>query len=210
MDDETIETYSRALTRVAAAYHCTLAEYGPTTSGVAWSDTEGQFRQFEILTSGINREAPLLLNDVGCGYGALFDFLASNFDLVGYCGTDICEAMVEAGAARLSDPRARFVQSAMPITPADWSIASGTFNMSAGADDDVWRRLVEDVLRAMARLSGTGIAFNLLRPEYRDDFLWGDAPERWVRFCQEEFGGETTLIDLPENNQWSLLVRRKD
>jgi len=185
MDNETIETYNRALTRVAEVYHCTLAEYGPTTSGVAWGDTEGQFRKFEILASGINREAPLLLNDVGCGYGALFDFLAPNFDLVGYCGTDICEAMVEAGLARINDPRARFVQSAMPITPADWSIASGTFNMSAGADDEVWRRLVEDVLRSMVRLSGTGIAFNLLRPEYRDDFLWGDAPERWVRFCQD-------------------------
>lgn len=208
MDDQTIEAYSRVLAEVAAVYHCTLEEYGPVANGVAWGSGESQHRQFEILTSSVDRARPLTVNDIGCGYGALFDYLDAHFRLEGYCGTDICEAMVDAAAARVKDPRARFIQSAMPVTAADWSFASGTFNISASADDGIWRRLTEDVLRAMARLSHLGFAFNLLRPERRDDFLWGAEPEPWQRFCQDELGGRTTLIDSADSDQWSLLVRR--
>ena len=208
MDDETIKTYSRALAQVAAVYHCTLEEYGNSAGGVAWTSAEAQNGQFEVLTSGIDCDRPVTVNDIGCGYGALFGFLDGRFLLERYCGTDICEAMIEAAQAKISDPRAHFVQNALPVTPADWSFASGTFNISAGADDAVWRRLIEDVLGAMARLSTVGFAFNLLRPHRRDEFLWGAEPEPWVRFCRDELGGRTTLIEAPDGDQWSLLVRR--
>jgi SAM-dependent methyltransferase len=208
MDDETIECYSHALAGVAAIYHCTLEEYGRSASGVAWKTAEDQFRRFEILTAGINNDQPLTVNDVGCGYGALFGFLDRRFQLAGYCGSDICESMVEAASATVTDPRARFLQSAFPPSPAHWSLASGTFNISGGSNDHIWRSLVEDVLRTMAHLSSVGFAFNMLRPERRDEFLWGDDPEPWQRFCQDQLGGQVSLVDWPDGGEWSLLVSR--
>ncbi|MDO8605207.1 MAG: class I SAM-dependent methyltransferase [Phaeospirillum sp.] len=206
MNDQTIATYSQALAQVAAIYHCTLKEYGRTAAGVAWRDDHGQFGRFDVLTSMIDRARPLTINDVGCGYGALFRHLDARFHLAEYCGTDICEAMIEAAGAEETDSRARFVQSALPVTTADWSIASGTFNMSAGACDEVWRRLTEDVLRAMARHSRLGFAFNMLRPEYGDGDLWGAEPGPWLRFCRDQLAGQPTLIESPAGNDWSLLV----
>lgn len=79
MDDETIECYSNALAGVASIYLCTLEEYGRSAGGVAWKTTEDQFRRFEILTAGIKNDQPLTVNDVGCGYGALFGFLDRRF-----------------------------------------------------------------------------------------------------------------------------------
>lgn len=204
MDDETIETDSHALAQVAR----TLEKYGRTANGVAWSDRLGQFGRFETLTSQIDRTMPLTVNDIGCGYGPLFGYLAAGFQLVDYCGSDICETMIKAASAEVTDRRARFILSARPVTVADGSITSGTVNMSAGADDTVWRRLTEDVLRAMAGHSRVGFALNMLRPQYRDDFLWRAEPEPWLRFCHDQLAGKPTLIKSPDGDEWSLVVLR--
>lgn len=208
MDERRIADYANALAQVAAVYHCTLEEHGRSANGVAWTDAAGQIRRFEVLTAAVEGGMPLSVNDVGCGYGALFPFLAARFSLAAYCGTDVCEAMVETAQATISDPRARFVQSALPVAAADWSLASGTFNISAGADDRVWIALVEEVLAAMAARSRLGFAFNMLRPERRDDYLWGSDPEPWIEFCRDRLGGAVNLSEWPGGGEWSLVVRR--
>ncbi|CAA7618743.1 class I SAM-dependent methyltransferase [Magnetospirillum sp. SS-4] len=209
MDDTTIQAYARVLSRVAMVYHCTLEEHGATAPGVAWRDDIYQHRGFERLTSGIDRRRPVTVNDVGCGYGALFGYLDRHFTLAGYCGTDICEAMIEAAGRRVQDPRARFAQNAMPMAAADWSIASGTFNLSAGTDGLLWRKIVEDVLREMARLSRIGFAVSMLRPDGASEFLWGSEPEPWLRFCHAQPGGwKLTIDDAPDEPEWRLIAVR--
>lgn len=207
MPDDRVERQAQVLTQVALVYQMTLDHHGPTPAGVCWSDGAGQVLRFDLLTKGIDSTRPVSINDVGCGYGALFGFMAERFRLSGYCGTDICEAMVEAAARRVTAPTASFVQSAVPVAPADWSLASGTFNMTGGADLGEWRDLVRTVLMAMARNSRVGLAFNLLRSNRGDDLLWGDEPGEWERFCRDRLGGRCEVDIHPDGGEWTLRVR---
>ncbi|RAU23155.1 hypothetical protein CU669_03050 [Paramagnetospirillum kuznetsovii] len=208
MDDATANDYARILAQVATVYHCILEEHGPSASGVGWADSEAQAFRFGVLTSRIDPELSLIVNDVGCGSGDLFPYLDSHFRLAGYVGLDVCEAMVVAANERIKDPRTAFIQNAVPATPAHWSLASGTFNISAGADEAAWRELTGEVIRRMAGFSLRGFAFNMLRPHRRDAFFWGDEPEPWEAFCRDGLGGQVERIEHPGGEEWSLIVRR--
>ncbi|OAN55249.1 hypothetical protein A6A04_11355 [Paramagnetospirillum marisnigri] len=202
------ETGIAALAEVAVVYHCALAAHGATAAGVCWRDVHGQKTRFDILTRAMDPSQPVTVNDVGSGTGALFAYLDRRFPLVAYCGTDICESMVGAAAARFPDPRARFIQSPLPVAEADWSFASGTFNIAKGADDHLWRGVVAEVVAAMAHSSRIGFAFNLLRPRPPEMGLWGDNPEPWQAYVEERLGGRASLVEHDGGDEWSLLVRR--
>jgi hypothetical protein len=67
------------LDEVANYYSTKLAEHGETAQGVDWNGVEGQclrFDQFRKLISG----SGISINDLGCGYGALYDYLIGHYD----------------------------------------------------------------------------------------------------------------------------------
>ena len=64
------------LTDIASYYSEKLAEYGDKPQGVDWNGEESQIIRFEQLCKLINHEISIFsLNDLGCGYGALLDYL---------------------------------------------------------------------------------------------------------------------------------------
>lgn len=206
MTEDRADRQAAFLTDVALIYHAMLDHHGAVPAGVCWSDLDGQLLRFDLLCAGIDTARTVTVNDVGCGYGALFDYLASRFALSGYCGTDICEAMLQEAGRRVSGPQVRFEQSALPVAVADWSLASGTFNLSGGADPDEWRELVRLVLTAMARHSRTGLAFNMLLPDALHHSLWGSEPAEWIDFCAQRLHGQPTLVHHPGGREWTLRV----
>ena len=65
-----------ALAEIAQYYSDKLAEFGETPLGVDWNGEEGQKLRFAQLSKVIRPSAVFSINDLGCGYGALRDFLA--------------------------------------------------------------------------------------------------------------------------------------
>lgn len=194
------------LSQVAVVYDAMLAQHGGTAAGVGWSDRCQQILRFSILTSGFDPDHPLLVNDVGCGYGALYDYLAPRFQMERYVGTDLCEAMVEAASARISHPRARFVQAAEPVAMADWSVASGIFGITPGVEPAQWNAVIAATLDSMARRSLVGYAFNMLQSGSSDDpFIHSDAPEPWLAWCTRH--GDVELIEDAGLPDWTIVVR---
>jgi len=60
---------------VSAYYTGKIKKHGPTPLGVDWNSLESQELRFSQLTKVIAEDSDFSINDYGCGYGALADYL---------------------------------------------------------------------------------------------------------------------------------------
>lgn len=82
---ETVEKY----------YSEKINKYGRTSVGVDWKDEEGQMLRMKQFEKLFEEKREFSLNDLGCGYGKLAEYLDNkgyNFDYNGY---DISEEMIK-------------------------------------------------------------------------------------------------------------------
>src|SRR4051812_5574931 len=118
------------LREVADYYAEKLAAHGDTPRGVDWNGEESQAIRFDQLCKVIAPErSTVSINDLGCGYGALLDYLGGRYSSTRYLGVDVSDEMIGAATKRNRDlPNARFITSAEPDEGADYGVASGIFN----------------------------------------------------------------------------------
>ena len=122
------------------------------TCGVDWNSEESQTHRFEQL-SNINKSPdPFSVDDLGCGYSALYDFLAHRYESFSYSGIDVSVDMIRAAERRYQDKRqAGFLPSSEPAQTTDYCVASGIFNVCLGRSDDEWRSYLEGALDLLDR-----------------------------------------------------------
>ena len=155
------------LEAVVSHYENALATHGATARGVDWKDAAGQRRRFELLLQDI----PIghSINDLGCGYGAMSEGIDK------YVGYDISEQMI--AAAREKYPCQQFILGgADGLLEADWTLASGLFNVKCGAKEWEWEAYIIRTLLQMANASRHGIGFNMLcdlATQRREDLYYG-------------------------------------
>src|SRR5687768_16474401 len=131
---------TKLLDQVAIYYAEKLAEYGDTARGVDWNGEESQMVRFEQLCKIVDPERPSFsLNDLGCGYGALFGFLSDKHPLGTYLGVDVSAEMTQAAELRNAASRnARFITASEPDVISDYGVASGIFNVRLNRTDAEW------------------------------------------------------------------------
>ncbi len=200
-----------AATRV---YEKRLAEFGASPKGVLWKNVEGQLLRFEMLAGIIPVEAAsqtISVNDLGCGYGALFDFLLTlpGVEISRYRGYDISKAMLEQAKKRITDPRAAFAISGEALEVADYSFVSGAYNLIMQAAILEWR---DYAARSLCRLwdrTAKGLAFNMLSATEQVVVgnLYRTPPDFFIDLFRR-LKAEVTLIDDYPLDEWTLLVRR--
>ena len=196
-----------------ASFHSEkLAEFGVNPRGAGWNGEPAQATRFEQLAGLIRHESGFSLNDLGCGYGALLDWLRPRFGAFDYTGYDVSDAMIEAARARHAGAdRARFVLSS-ELQPADYSIASGIFSLRVGRSDDEWMAYVESVLDGLDRNSRHGFAFNSLTiysdaDKMRDELFYAD-PCRLFDLCKRRYSRNVALLHDYELYDFTILVRK--
>jgi SAM-dependent methyltransferase len=202
----------KLLSEVAGYYASKLAAHGQTPQGVDWNGEASQVLRFEQLAR-IIAEPDFVLADVGCGYGAMLEYLRARFPGMRYIGCDISEEMVQAARARHGDsPQARFVVSAQPPDPVDYCIASGIFNVRLGRGDDEWFQYLTEMLDVMDRASARGFAFNCLTsysdPERMRDSLYYADPCRLFDFCKRRYARNVALLHDYGLYEFTMLVRK--
>lgn len=69
------EDATTMLADVARYYASKLEAHGTTARGVDWNGEAGQALRFDQLVRIVNAADPFSINDLGCGYGALLDYL---------------------------------------------------------------------------------------------------------------------------------------
>ncbi len=170
-------SYEQLLGQVSAYYGAKLVEHGATHGGVDWSSAESQRLRFEQLLSVCDTSAQFSLNDFGCGYGALLGLLRDRKVAVDYRGHDLAPEMV--AKARELYPDATFVGRDGRLEVADYTVASGLFNVKLTTAPNEWRDYIVHTVDELARLSRRGFAFNMLTSysdadRMRDDLYYGD------------------------------------
>ncbi|EKV32881.1 SAM (and some other nucleotide) binding protein [Caenispirillum salinarum AK4] len=210
---ETPETGEDRIARIQWLYTLAVKRHGCAPKGVGWRDRAGQllrFAQLVRLMEGEPHGASVTVNDLGCGYGALFPFLLTQkaVRVRGYVGYDMTRAMVAQARSAIRDHRARFLLSDRATVMADYGFASGTFNVLAGGDADAWRAEVIAQLKAFAAMNRKGFAFNMLGLDHprRDQLMFYTAPDAF-RDAFEAAGMEATVLDGYMPGDWTMLVR---
>lgn len=204
---------SEILDEVASYYSEKLAQHGETPLGVDWNSEESQTLRFEQLCKIITVTESFTLNDLGCGYGALFEFLANKYQAFSYLGIDIAEGMIQAAMKRYqANTQARFVVSAEPDNLADYGVASGIFNVRLGRSDAEWRGYLEGMLNVLDRTSRLGFAFNCLtlysdEDKQRDDLYYAD-PCLLFDLCKRRYARQVALLHDYGLYEFTILVRK--
>lgn len=202
------------LARIADSYDFTLRRLGTTPRAVLWRSRWSQRARYRTLLRVVepDRRCPgLVIADLGCGYGALWEMIRRKRYMVGgrYLGYDMSARMLAAARDRIVDPRAEFIQATAPTEPADYTLASGTFGLRLDTPEDAWAEWVRDRLRRVAETSRRGFAFNLLDArgkDRRDTLFYGD-PAEWAAFCRSAFGGSVEVVEDRWRADFAVLVR---
>lgn len=202
------------LAAVEGYYTDKVRTHGATPEGVDWNGAAGQEARFTQLLRVIEPgDEPVSVIDYGCGYGALFDALAERFaDGVAYQGFDVSAPMVEAARERYgADGRATFTTDEAALRPADFTVASGIFNVRLGMDERRWEAYVLSTLDRMVALSRKGIAFNVLtghadEARKRPDLHYAD-PARLLDHCLRSYARDVALHHDYELYEFTVVVR---
>jgi SAM-dependent methyltransferase len=207
------ENKTDLLTEVADYYSEKLAQHGETPRGVDWNGEESQELRFEQLCKIIDGRSQFSLNDLGCGYGALHDFLVGRYSGFSYSGIDVSESMIRSAEQRYQGiPQARFVLSSQPDGAADYGVASGIFNVRLGRSDAEWRAYLEATLDNLDRTSRLGFSFNCLT-SYSDaekmrDYLYYVDPCALFDLCKRRYSRNVALLHDYGLYEFTILVRK--
>ena len=202
------------LAAVADYYSAKLAKHGATPRGVDWNGKESQMLRFEQLTKIIRQMQGFSLNDLGCGYGALLDYLHDRYKNFVYNGCDVSAEMINAAQFRYTAfSKVNFFVAAVPPEKADYGIASGIFNVRLGYNDSEWLNYFETTLDALDQTSQLGFAFNCLTT-YSDrgrkhDYLYYADPYYLFNLCKNKYSRNVALLHDYGLYEFTILVRKE-
>ena len=203
------------LAPIAVMFEYQLDKCGVSAEGAMWRSAERQQMRFDLLAKIITPKdlnGGITINDLGCGYGAFFEYFRDDPLMKGsqYYGYDIAEKMIEAAESGIQDPRAHFYQSLVAAVPAEYSFASGPFNFKMEVDETLWLRYVQESLKDLWAKTFKGLAFNMLNSthaHHQDGLYYADSAA-FVAFCQTELSENVTLINDYDDEEWMIFVRR--
>lgn len=176
-----------------AHYQNLLKKHGPSAKAVQWSDSDTQFKRFDILT-GITENLGSVL-DVGCGLGALYFYLRNKGHSSKYLGIDIVPEFVNIAldAMREDDNASVSVVEPGQRLPDgfDWVILSGVFNNRVENN----RNFMLSTIKEMFNVARKGIAFNAMSShvDYQTDDLFHINPIEIFDYCKAVLGGHPVL-----------------
>ncbi len=207
------QTRRDLLAQVADYYTAKLAQHGDRPRGVDWNGADSQVMRFEQLCKVVPDEASFSISDVGCGYGALLDYLQQRYPEFTYLGVDIAPAMIAAALKRYQGrAHARFCVGAEPPDIADYCVASGVFNVRQDRSDGEWLEYLHATLDVLDRSSRRGFAFNCLTsysdPErMRADLYYADPCALFDR-CKRRYSRHVALLHDYGLYEFTILVRK--
>lgn len=181
-------------------YQNRFESFNASSQKVGWKNVHAQedrFRQFLFL---FKEKSSFSLNDLGCGLGDFASFLRINgYRDVSYFGYDHNLKMIEQCQALNDSNQLNFkhISDAKEIKEADYTIASGIFNLRFSKEDIVWRTEIESTLSVLNQKSEKGFGFNILSSfsdkEFHKNELYYADPTYFLGYCLEHFSRDVIL-----------------
>jgi hypothetical protein len=153
--------------KIATHYGSKFEIYGATPQGVDWKDRESQYIRFDQLIKVLDPRSSqhISINDLGCGYAELYDViekkLGQSFDYYGYDITKPCIDFLQS-QPMIQNKKFLLIQNAKELQTADYTIASGIFNVKMDESNEVWLQYILSTIHAMNEHSKIGFSFNCL------------------------------------------------
>lgn len=204
---------SELMSKVEQYYREKIREFGIDPKGVDWKDEHSQNIRFKQLLKIIDDDKPIAINDLGCGYGALFLYLSreTSVKVSKYYGYDICADMLVNARNLISDERASFIESDKILFDADYSVCSGIFNVKLDIELPQWEEFILDTLSNINEKSSSGFAFNCTTSyvDYKVAHLYYGAPFFFFDYCKKNFSRNVALLHDYGLYEWTILVRKE-
>jgi SAM-dependent methyltransferase len=202
----------RILDSVGAYYTGKLRMHGATPLGVDWNSPAAQTVRFDQIARVLPANGQFSVNDYGCGYGALLEYIRPAHPEMDYRGYDISQAMIdEARKLNLADTRASFTSQASDLRPEDYSVASGIFSVRLETAVEKWEEYATSTIRRMAELSRKGFSFNMLTaysdPQFMRETLYYADPHYWFDHCRLSYSRNVALLHDYGLYEFTILVR---
>lgn len=191
-----------------------LKNFGATAQGVGWKNKDAQQIRFEQLLKIITRDN-ITINDLGCGTGDLVYSLQEKNKVYEYHGYDVMKEMVVLANKKFDSLRHvtfHHIKSAMEMGLADYTLASGIFNIRFAQDDQTWLNYILETLLIMNEKSVNGFAFNVLTKysdaEFMKPELYYADPAFLFDHCKIKFSKNVTLLHDYNQYDFTILVRK--
>jgi len=205
--------YELILDKVEHYYTGRFNTYGLTPRGVDWNSQESQYLRFKQLLKVCDSYSCFSINDYGCGYGALVDYVNSQQYQFNYFGYDISLPMIQrAKEIYRNNPRVVFCNSKSELPVSDYTVASGIFNVKQDIPPDQWQEYVLLTLTDLYKLSQSGFAFNILSKysdadKRRPDLYYAD-PCFFFDYCKINFSRNVSILHDYNLYEFTVIVRK--
>lgn len=201
------------LSKVKKLYDKSIVEHGIDPRSVGWTKAGTQELRFKKLMEVVdNRKNPFSLNELGCGYGELYNYcLREGFPVARYSGYDISEKMLEAAKKHLGNShKIELFNNPVLKSKADYSVTSGIFNVRFDQTRVEWKNYVLKTLHNLYEFSGKGFSFNLLTKyvDYEEDHLFYADPNEFFDYCKRKFSKKVNLLHDYDLFEWTMIVEK--
>ena len=186
--------------KINNSYTNRLMKYGNSPQGLFWKNSFTQIHRFELIITALNKYSNLkkfTICDIGCGYGKFFEFLRNklNTSTFQYQGCDLNNKLIDYCTKHYSDKNCKFYKKSSPKGIVDFSVMSGTFNLSVTDDIKTWEKYILKNLANIWKQTNKIMAFNLLNQNERkikQGLYYTN--KNWIKdICEQNFG-KTEII----------------
>jgi hypothetical protein len=214
MAGDYFEKYASLLAEVKEFNERQLQQHGSTPQGVGWNGVEAQLTRFEQVLKVIETRAGEVssLNDIGCGYGALLDYLPDGGQNLDYRGYEVSSETLALAKKLHPESPGRTFKPFQEITPADYSIASGVLALKFSRSEAEWREYVFDTLDLFDQHSARGFSFNMLTSysdaDRKKDELYYADPCAVFDLCKRKYSRNVALYHDYSLFDFTIVVRK--
>ena len=202
---------------VIEAYSRRLKQQGSNARGVFWASRLSQHARFDhalmLLQSKWHNKAKIC--DIGCGYGALFEFIGKTprYQSLVYHGIDINKDMV-AACLQVFGRTAPFTCERTPPTMVDVGVYIGTFNLCYADSHTLWQDYVLTQLHKSWDKCQYGIILNITsKPsaQIHNQIFYAE-PRGFAELLKQHFGQsahiQTHSTRYVDNDSTFVISRR--
>jgi len=213
MSAQDSQSFKKILEETRRYYSDKIVTYGATARGVDCNSPESQELRFEQLLKVCDHTATFSMNDYGCGYGALVEYMTRRGLRFEYRGFDISDQMIaQARELHRGFNHCKFFTDESLLTMADYTVASCIFNVRLQIGDEEWEEYVLHTVERIAQLSEKGFAFNMLTKysdpdRMRPDLYYAD-PCFVFDHCKTRLSKQVALLHDYGLYDFTILVRK--
>lgn len=197
---------------ISKYYTDKIKKYGATPQGIDWNSNQSIFIRFENLSKILDFKKTSV-NDIGCGYGKFIEYLGNNINKIDYAAYDISKEMVNVASKLYPQNNFYYISHLNEIKSADFSIASGIFNVKLHFSNFEWEDYILNSLKIINLKSKKGFSFNMLENKLSKGFvkkrrLYYGSSSYYFDYCKKNFSENVTLINNYNLFDFTILVKK--